>query len=192
MTHLTPAAEFLAEVDGFFAAYFDASVGFQLNLQRLENAQRSTAADTGRSIAELDQLPFLYIVGDPTTPAAKVLIPMLQGDVKRRNGPGGANAFFLARMLIVATYQIWEEHYRGMLAVERGVGKDEIVSDLFGDLRRYRQAIVHHRSIAMASVIKNRVLHWATAGSPIEPSRTEMQQLLSGIREEVERLAPRA
>jgi hypothetical protein len=191
MALLTPAAEFLAEVDGFFAAYFDASLGFQLNLQRLEEAQRSTAVGTGKSIAELDQLPFLYITGDPTTPAAEVLIPMLQGDVKRRNGAGGANAIFLARMLIVATYQIWEEHYRGLLAAERGVGKDEIVSDLFGDLRRYRQAIVHHRSIATANVTKNQILHWATAGAAIEPSRTEMRQLLHGIRGEVGRLAAR-
>lgn len=94
MTLLAPATEFLSEVDGFFAAYFDASLGLQLNLKRLEDAQLSMAARTGKPVAELDQLSFAYSTGDPTTSAVKILIPMLQGDVKRRNAPDGSNASF--------------------------------------------------------------------------------------------------
>lgn len=92
-------------------------------------------------------------------------------------------------MLVVAIYQIWEEHYRELLATAKRVEKNDILSDLFGDLRRYRQSIVHHRSIALADVSLNKSLHWTGAGSAIEPSSTEVRELLTAIRAEVENIA---
>jgi hypothetical protein len=184
----SPATDFLHEVTDYFATYFDGAMGYQLNLERLKESQTSVAAKTGKSINELDQLNYLYITGDPNTSESKLMISTTQGVAKLRNGKDGPNTVFLTRMLIVAIYQLCEDEYRARFASVKGLAKNEITSELFGDLRRYRQSIVHNRAVAIAEVANNRILRWTNPGSPVKPSSEEIRELLFSIDKEIKLL----
>ena len=56
----------------------------------------------------------------------------------------GVHASMLRRSVITLTYSIWEDQYRQLIAYECGLShKNDIQSDVFHDLSRYRQAILH-------------------------------------------------
>ena len=184
-----PAQEFLDEVAGYFGSYFDGEFGYSLVLVQLEKAQKEYGPKLGMTIAQLDAASYLYGDGDPNLPGTKVLIKGTQGAVKVRNTKNGPNAAFLARMLIVAVYQLWDEHYRAQFAAVAGKDASAVKSDLFGDLRRYRQSVVHNRSAAISDVSKNHVLTWFTPGQVISPTVAQMQALIGLIATEVEALA---
>jgi hypothetical protein len=181
-----PAQEFLAEVAGYFGSYFDGEYGYMLVLAQVEKTQKEFGPKLGMSSAQLDQSNYFYGEGDPNSPGSKILIQATQGAVKVRNAKNGVNAAFLARMLIVAVYQLWDEHYRAQFAQTVGKTTADIKSDLFGDLRRYRQSIVHNRSIAISDVTNNKVLKWFVPGELINPTGPHIQTLIGLIKDEID------
>ena len=44
-----------------------------------------------------------------------------QGELKRRNLPGGPNDVFIGNMCLVGLYTYWEDHYRAKVAAARAV-----------------------------------------------------------------------
>ena len=56
----------------------------------------------------------------------------------------GVHASIVRRSVITLTYAIWEDQYRQRIAYECDLkNRNEISSDVFHDLSRYRQAILH-------------------------------------------------
>jgi len=140
------------------------------------------------SITELDARSYIYADGPPDTPTTKVLLQGTQAAVKNRNAKDGPNTMLLARMVIVSVYQLWEDRYRPLIAKARGLATNDLRSNLFGDLRTYRRAIIHANSVAIPEVEANKVLHWCVPGAPINPTTAQMQTLLGLIAAEVEAL----
>ena len=69
----------------------------------------------------------------------------------------GAHESILRRSVIALTYSVWEDQYRQRIAYECGLNhKDDIKSDVFHDVNRYRQAILHAggRLIGAPKVVK--------------------------------------
>lgn len=182
----TPVQDFLNDLASFFAAYLDAAGGFHLVRERLQKVQAQASAATAKSVSDLDLQAFYYTDGHPDSPSTKTLLYGNQGTVKLRNQKDGENSVFVARMLIVASYQLWEQHYRALIAEARGQQKNELKSDLFGDLRRYRHSIVHHRAIAVDEVKANKVLNWFAPGQPIAPTELQMNGLLFLLRDDLQ------
>ena len=174
-------------MDAFLAAYFDGIVGYQRFRLFLIELQQQSAEAGGPSVEESDGKAFIVGEGDPNLQTAKVLLSTTQADLKQRNEPDGANSVFLARMLIVAVYQLWEDHYRDQIADERGVERNQVTSDLFGDLRHYRRSIIHNRGLAVDEVRRNHVLRWFPPGAEVSPTRVQMRSLIGLLRAEVER-----
>lgn len=56
----------------------------------------------------------------------------------------------LTQQWVVTVYTAWEEDFRGRVAAARGASKNDVASEFFGDLRRLRHDIVHHRGVASA------------------------------------------
>lgn len=187
------ASDFLSEVADLYAAYFDAIDGFRLVRERLIETQSAAARQSGRSVAELDGLRFIYGHGDPNHADARVLVEAPQGVVKVRNAKDGRNTHFLGQMLIVAIYQRWEDHYRDRIAGELGLwSKNELTSNLFGEIRRLRQAIVHNKGVVTSEGGDNRILRWFVRGEPATPNADQMKELFFLLVAELEDLARRS
>jgi hypothetical protein len=50
-------------------------------------------------------------------------------------------------------YSLWEDRYREAFAHDISVAKSSINRDLLGELRRYRQAIIHNAAIGTSETL---------------------------------------
>jgi Trypsin-like peptidase domain len=99
-----------------------------------------------------------------------------------RNADCGENATFVGNMALVMIYSYWEDHYREQIATARRVTKDDLKSDVMGDMRWLRQSIIHHRGIATNDVGNCKVLLWFAKGEEIFLSEQMFLQMISYVR----------
>ena len=81
--------------------------------------------------------------GDPNDPAAIADYSVTFVELFARLDPVGQQAKAVRARLIVFAYTLWENVYRPAISQESGV--DRVDSDAFGDLRQYRNAILHDK-----------------------------------------------
>ena len=103
-------------------------------------------------------------------------------DASRKNG---LNAQIHRRAVIAMAYALWEDHYRTKVALECGYNsKNDIQSDVFADLNKYRQAVLHAGGILRQEPKAN---HLFTKGESILLSGNHMHELftilLNGLNE---------
>lgn len=89
----------------------------------------------------------------------------------------------MANMCIVDIYQYWEEHYRKSISDALGVGKNDIKSNILGDLRYLRQSILHHRGICITKKEKFKILKFFDKDEPIKITSRMMDKIITIIRE---------
>jgi hypothetical protein len=76
----------------------------------------------------------------------------------------------LGQQWIVTTFSEWEERVRPAVAAAVGVEKNEVAIPVLGDLRNWRNDIVHHGAVATAGNSgKNQILNRFMPGDPIVP-----------------------
>ena len=80
---------------------------------------------------------------DPNEPAAFADFSATIAGLLARFDPASRQAMAVRARLIVFAYTLWEKVYRPTISRECGV--DRIDSDAFGDLRRYRHAVLRHK-----------------------------------------------
>jgi len=66
-----------------------------------------------------------------------------KGEVKERVKKGGRNEHYIGFVIIVALYAYWDEYFRERVAQAYGKKKEEYIHDFWGDLRLFRNALVH-------------------------------------------------
>ncbi len=76
----------------------------------------------------------------------------------RRNSLGGDNWLLLANLSLVVMYGYWEDHFRAEVAKARGTSKNDVNLDVMGELRYYRNSIVHAGGKAVEQVARNKLL----------------------------------
>lgn len=99
-----------------------------------------------------------------------------------RNADTGQNAIIVGNMALVAIYSYWEDNSRERIAAVKGVPRDQLVSDVMGDIRHLRHAIIHNRAVANNVVAKSRVLTWFAAGDDIFLNEQMFVQMISCVR----------
>jgi hypothetical protein len=67
-----------------------------------------------------------------------------------------------------------------LFAEALAVEKNQILVPLFGDIRRYRQAIIHNHGEATAEVEACSVLRWFARGQRIVLSRDMFEEIIDG------------
>ena len=181
MTTLSVLEEFQTVVDSIYGVYLDATRGFQLVRKAIDETQQSTLETLRSSHPELASLEYLegravfYGKGEPTDANAVVLHKCTQAEYKARNELAGNNFKFIANVCVVALYQYWEDYYREKLADSMGVAKNDVVSPVMGDIRYFRQSIIHNRGVAVREVERCSTLKWFTRGEPLflDPDKFE-------------------
>ena len=80
---------------------------------------------------------------DPNEPGAVADYSVTFDELLARSDPAGHQAKAVRARLIVFAYTLWDRVYRPAISQECGV--ERVDSDAFGDLRLYRNAILHHK-----------------------------------------------
>jgi hypothetical protein len=106
-----------------------------------------------------------------------------------RVGAKGENVAALGAFCLVALYQYWEDSWRPRLADALAKPKNEIASDLWGDIRLIRICLIHKRGLADAAVAnESKELHWFSEGQPIVIDSPKFIDLMARVRDLMERL----
>lgn len=81
-------------------------------------------------------------------------------------------------------FAVWEERYRGRLALAHGLAPDgdrwrrtDLLIPLFGDIRTIRNDFVHNQGVADEST-RNTILAWGSDDKPLEITVPQMQSLV--------------
>ena len=113
---------------------------------------------------------------DPNEPAAVADYSVTFAELLARFDPAGQPAKAVRARLIVFAYTLWENVYRP--AISQECGEDRVDSDAFGDLRLYRNAILHHKG----------KLHTGTnaltvfgKGDLIEPTKDQLREVFKQL-----------
>lgn len=177
------AKEFNDVLDDIYGIYLDSSRGFYLLREELIKTQQITSKQTGMSIVDIDNAKTYYGTGDPNKPNSYVLHESIQSELKKRNEKDGDNYAIIANLCIVQIYQYWEDHYREQIAKELELtSKNDLKSDIMGDLRYLRTSIVHHKAIAKEEVENCKLLQWFKKGDKIYVNSKMFEEIIFYIK----------
>jgi hypothetical protein len=164
------------EFDEFFFSlqtlYLDSIAGFNILHQHLLDHQKQfkillgnceEASDEFQDTCEVD---YKRLSGDDFRVRSS-LPEMKQGKVKERTARNGTNHILIGRLCVAHAFDFWEDYLRKQ--VKEALGGIVLPKhDLWGDLCRMRNAIVHSRGIAGHEFEKMKVLKWFKPGDPID------------------------
>jgi hypothetical protein len=191
-TNMTAKAEFVAKVEAIYGIYRDCEQSFGLALRDLTDLQNviikmHNEKSHNWSIDDLDKKEYHYTVieRDGRLNSAAVIT---QGEWKEKIGKNGTNIRLIGNMCLVMIYQYWEDRYRGEIAKSKGIERGELTSDLIGDIRHFRNSIIHNNSRAIAEVDRCKILKWFRAGDEIIIDSSKMDELLDQIKKELSAL----
>jgi hypothetical protein len=140
--------EYISFVNQQVGVYMDALAGFaghqtrvERQVHRVTRRIKSGADESGQDIVVWASYE------DPTKPEVIHNRIIRASDYIAANAPGGSNEQQHARAVLVFLYTYWEDETRPRLAASKGVVRNAIRSDVMGDLRKLRHAILHSKGI---------------------------------------------
>jgi hypothetical protein len=184
-------AEFREIVDAIYGTYLDACEGFtrvRARAAEMEEESVRTYEDAKSKHPDISHLPFGGAefsygrwVPAGSQPRYRHLHQVPIEALRRRNEDGGSNFQFIGNVCVVTLFQYWEHYFRLQFAHDLGVEKNDLDVPLFGELRRYRQAIIHNRGIATAEVEECALLRASRRGEPLLFHRNLFEEIIDGI-----------
>ncbi len=193
------ANEFTSRWNQLQALYLDAVAGFTLLREDVEGDQtRSRSIMQGTELDSeqfQDTLSFSYkrIFSDGFCTSS--IHRAKQGEVKSRNSPGGANFTALGQVCLVSFSTFWNDYLRREYVVAKGKldpnEKDEAVvkktlrehasHDLWGDIGKLRNSIVHNQGFVSSKVKKFELIKWFKPGDKIVLTPDHMRTLFLAL-----------
>ncbi|MCY4613337.1 MAG: hypothetical protein OXB94_06935 [Nitrospira sp.] len=124
---------------------------------------------------------------DPNTPSAKYQYAQSVAYLIHASEKNGINVNRHRQSVVTLTYAIWEDQYRKRIAYECGLSnKRDIKSDVFQDLNKYRQAILH----AGGRLVREpNVIHFFKLGEEVLLTNEHMNELFAILIVELNRIA---
>jgi len=188
--------EFRNIVDKIYGVYLDSTTGFHtIRRQAIasEKMARENIAEFQKSHPEYahynlptsNEMTHWYgrLVKEHHKGHAMHLHQCSFSELKDRNHPQGDNFRFIANMCLVIIYQYWEDHYRKAIAESLSCSPDSIKVPVFGDLRRLRRSIIHHRGIATSDMERCEVFRWFQPGKEIFLDLDKFEEILDAVLE---------
>lgn len=184
-------AEFREIVDAIYGTYLDACEGFshvRSKVIEMEEESLRLYEEIKATRPEYAHLPFggaefshgrHVPAGSP--PRYRHLHQVDINTLKQRNETGGTNYRFIGNVCMVTLFQIWDERYRELFALDLAADKRQIEVALFGDLRHYRHAIIHNNGVATSDVEECLVLRWFKRGETILLTRDMFEEVIDAV-----------
>lgn len=186
---MTAKAEFVTKIEAIYGIYRDCGHSFSLALRDLTSQQslmlkEFNAREHNWSIDDLDKKKYHYAVKEEDGRVNSVAA-VTQGEWKEKIGKNGTNIKLIGNMCLVMIYQYWEDRYREEIAKSKDINKGELTSDLIGDIRHFRNSIIHNNGRAIPEVDRCKILKWFRAGDEIVIDSVKMDQLINQLKREV-------
>ena len=144
----TVIREYIDFVNQQIGVYMDALAGFEGHRIRVgrqvHRVNRATKIPKDRG-GETAVVWICY--EDPTKPDVILNHIIRADDYIAANSIGGVNEQQQARSFLIFIFTYWEDEIRPRLSSAKGIKLNEIQSDIMGDLRILRHAILHAKSI---------------------------------------------
>lgn len=142
---------FLQRVNDVYGLYRDAIMAFSMLASDTENKLKQIPPNI-----DLTKLRFGYAEKSEEMLGGAARHTSMTDDYIQRNKVGGANHVFIANFCIVLIYAYWEFH-REQIKIKTG---EVIQSDLMGDIKDVRHAIIHkngvlHKNLKVLEFLKN-------------------------------------
>jgi len=134
--------------------------GIQLSVAQMENAPRSPKNPD----------PDVYMgIGDPNVAGSTTYASAKLSELRWQLADNGPVITSLGQQWAVLVDAEWEEHFRPSIAEAHNCNSNDLKYPLFGDLRKLRNDIVHHRGIATAQNVGRceLLIHWSEIGQTI-------------------------
>src|SRR4030042_2587629 len=180
------AENFLNFLHKIYGLFLDAGVSFPLYSDYIKKIQRR---DDKNPIKILDERTLFYGKGNTNDKNSVLYHHATQGEVKNRNKENGNNVGLIGNFCLVLIYQFWEEEFREGIAKEAGLNnKEELKVDVMGEIKNYRNSIIHHKSKAKKEVINNKILNWFKQGEFIMIDKQKMNKIIIAIVNELKKL----
>ena len=174
---------FHRELMDIFASYIETKMGFLVLVQWLDAQFEAAKA---KDPAILPSMPVQVGKGDPNLPSARYNYEKPWAEFRRESEEGGRNPRMHRNGVICLTYALWEERYRGAIASECGlVCKNKVQSDVFQDLNKYRQAILHRGGLLDLVPMK---MKFFSKGEMVAFTDEQMESLFACLVEELNRV----
>jgi|KBSMisStandDraft_5_1062788.scaffolds.fasta_scaffold227373_1 hypothetical protein len=175
--------EFRSVVNENYGIYLDSIMGFLLTLESFKEKQKKLAESSNRSIEDQDQIDFAHY----SPPQERYLHTETQGEFKKRMSWGDKNHNYVGNSFIISIFSYWEDHYREKIAKSIGVDKIELKEPIMGDIRRFRNSIIHHRSIALQEIEKCEVMRIFKEGDLIKFTDKQILEIVDHINDYLDR-----
>lgn len=169
--------EFNNVVDSIIGLFLDSTQGFAQNAKRVAKNQINPHAS------------FIFADGDPTDPDAIILHECNMLSYLTRNGKGAGNEVMLGNLFVITIYQFWEHEFRPRLADIMQIDRGSIKAPIFGDMRIFRQCILHHFGICTVKVNKCEIMKIFRPGDQIKTDEKFVRELVIQIRNQLNELA---
>jgi hypothetical protein len=181
--------EFEDVVTSIYGVYLMSTQGFHLLVEELMKIQHMTinrlkgTHPERASVQYMDSTLYIFGKGDPNLPTSIELYRCTQGEYKERNSEKGINSRFIGNMCVIAIYQYWEDYFRQKIAnFLNRTSKNELTSDIMGDIKILRRSIIHHRGIALKDVENCKLLRWFKKGDDIFIDKDMMQHIVFQVK----------
>jgi hypothetical protein len=187
---MTAKQDFISISEIIYSIFRDCRRAFELSLQSLKEQQESMLRDFASkgkkwTIDDLDRKAYHYAITDEENGSVRSAATITQGEWKSKIGKDGTNIRIIGNMCLVMMYQYWEDKYRDEIATSKGITKDELSSDLFGDIRHLRNSIIHNNGRAISEVSRCKVLKWFKEDDEVVIDAQKMDRLIELIRSEI-------
>ena len=127
----------------------------------------------------------LFGPGDPNLPDAKFQYQATLGNLMAASDRSGINFIIHFRCILVLVVATWEDRCRELIARECNKAKNDIKSDVFHDLNKYRQGILH---VDNRLDEKPKVLPYLNVGDEISLTSEQMDSIFRELINELNRL----
>jgi len=131
-----------------------------------------------------ERTAFFLASDDPNAPDAKYNHAVKIGTLIDRNAPDGENQKLLSQSCLIFIYTLWDS-VRPIYAQFLGVEQNTVASDIFGDLRLYRNAIIHNYGLLEK---EPKILKFVEVGGAVALTRAQMESLFDMLFNEVDEL----
>ena len=169
--------EYIAKVDSIYGLYLDSVYSYRILKAKMRELNEG----------ESDTFPITVMNDNPDYPETRALHHTTLGQLLQRLSADGEDSRAIGNSSLVMIYQLWEDEYRNRIAVDLGKEKNEIRSDLFGDIRIVRQGIVHNNGKKTQDIRKLKIME-LMEGENIHLSEKQFEKLINDIKVDLKKI----
>ncbi len=138
--------EYIDFINEQVCTYMDALAGFAGHCMRVQRQVHRISRPVGNRKKNGENIVVYARYEDPSKPDI-IHNRIVRADTYiEANSPGGSNEQRNARAILVFLFSYWEDEIRPRLSAAKGTPVNEIKSDIMGDMRILRHAILHAKS----------------------------------------------